>query len=215
MAVYDRLRHMLRDRWLGLVVGMWMQACGGISYTFSLYSADMKAQLGYNQEMVDALGTSKDIGGNVGIVSGLLIDVVPPSLILLVGAAMHLLGYSMVSHSTLPPLFRKALLAGLGMGICNCSCTWHRLGESRPPSGRSALLCTSAPPFGHGGDSDSGGCDADVCVHHAGNKRGHVVQHSSASHLVSGMGGMGRMETRFPLPHSHLVWVGQHPKLSR
>ena len=88
---------MLRDRWLGLVLGMWMQACGGISYTFSLYSADMKAQLGYNQEMVDGLGTSKDIGGNVGIVSGLLIDVIPPSVILLVGATMHLLGYSMVS----------------------------------------------------------------------------------------------------------------------
>eukprot|EP00850_Spirogloea_muscicola_P004056 SM000017S02796 [mRNA] locus=s17:307703:312742:+ [translate_table: standard] len=96
MAIAERLRYMLRDRWLGLVFGMWMQACGGISYAFSLYSADLKMQLNYNQEMTDGLGTSKDIGGNVGIVSGLLIDVIPAWLILLVGATMHLCGYTML-----------------------------------------------------------------------------------------------------------------------
>lgn len=99
-AVAERISGMWQDRWLGLVFGMWMQGCGGISYTFGLYSAALKSRLGYNQEMTDGLGTSKDIGGNVGIVSGLLIDLIPPWTVLLIGGAMHLGGYSVVSHRT-------------------------------------------------------------------------------------------------------------------
>ncbi|EFJ24061.1 hypothetical protein SELMODRAFT_101779 [Selaginella moellendorffii] len=89
-------RGLQRSRWMGLCVGMWMQACGGISYAFSLYSADLKQVMGYNQELIDALGTAKDIGGNVGIVSGLLIDRTSASFVLLVGGLMHLSFYSMV-----------------------------------------------------------------------------------------------------------------------
>lgn len=99
MNPMKRIRRMLNDKWLGLIVGMWMQACGGISYTFSLYSADMKQQLQYNQEMTDGLGTAKDIGGNVGIVSGILIDHFQPWVILLIGASCHLFGYSMVPYN--------------------------------------------------------------------------------------------------------------------
>jgi hypothetical protein len=72
---------------------MWMQACGGISYVFSLYSADLKHTLGYNQEMIDGFGTSKDIGGNVGIISGLLIDVTSAWFVLLVGGLLHFIFY--------------------------------------------------------------------------------------------------------------------------
>lgn len=70
-----------------------MQACGGISYVFSLYSADLKHTLGYNQEMIDGFGTSKDIGGNVGIISGLLIDVTSAWFVLLVGGLLHFIFY--------------------------------------------------------------------------------------------------------------------------
>lgn len=93
----ERASAMWHDRWLGLVFGMWMQGCGGISYTFGLYSAALKSRLQYNQEMTDGLGTSKDIGGNVGIVSGLLIDFMPAWAVLAIGGCMHLGGYSMVS----------------------------------------------------------------------------------------------------------------------
>lgn len=90
------LKNILKNRWLGLCLGMWMQACGGISYVFSLYSADLKHSLGYNQEMIDGLGTSKDIGGNVGIVSGLLIDITSAWFVLLVGGLMHFVFYTLV-----------------------------------------------------------------------------------------------------------------------
>lgn len=84
---------MLKDRWLGLCLGMWMQACGGISYAFSLYSGDLKHTLRYNQEMIDGLGTAKDIGGNVGIISGLLIDLTSAWFVLLVGGLLHFCFY--------------------------------------------------------------------------------------------------------------------------
>jgi hypothetical protein len=95
-----RVKDVLKNRWLGLCLGMWMQGCGGISYVFSLYSADLKHTLSYNQEMIDGLGTSKDIGGNVGIVSGLLIDITSAWFVLLVGGLMHFVFYTLVKRLT-------------------------------------------------------------------------------------------------------------------
>lgn len=92
------LRAALKGKWLGLCVGMWLQACGGISYVFPLYSADLKAVLGYNQEMIDGIGTFKDIGGNVGIISGLLIDATAAWFVLLIGGLLHLSFFTMVRH---------------------------------------------------------------------------------------------------------------------
>lgn len=93
----SRVKRVLKDRWLGLCLGMWMQACGGISYAFSLYSGDLKHTMGYNQEMIDGLGTAKDIGGNVGIISGLLIDLTSAWFVLLVGGLLHFCFYFLVS----------------------------------------------------------------------------------------------------------------------
>lgn len=102
----SRVKRVLKDRWLGLCVGMWMQACGGISYAFSLYSGDLKHTLGYNQEMIDGLGSAKDIGGNVGIISGLLIDLTSAWFVLLVGGLLHFCFYFLVSSKTLVNLTR-------------------------------------------------------------------------------------------------------------
>lgn len=101
----SRVKRILKDRWLGLCLGMWMQACGGISYVFSLYSGDLKRTLGYNQEMIDGLGTAKDIGGNVGIISGLLIDLTSAWFVLLVGGLMHCSFYFLVSRRWILQIF--------------------------------------------------------------------------------------------------------------
>eukprot|EP00850_Spirogloea_muscicola_P007158 SM000035S13138 [mRNA] locus=s35:786407:788958:+ [translate_table: standard] len=89
-------RPLWRSRWLGLVLGLWLQACGGCSYNFGLYSGSIKAALGYDQRALDALATAKDVGGNVGIVSGFLYDAWPPWAVLLVGAAQTSFGYAML-----------------------------------------------------------------------------------------------------------------------
>ncbi|CAI5492155.1 unnamed protein product [Closterium sp. Naga37s-1] len=117
-TLWNRVQRMWRDRWLGLILGMWLQACGGISYAFSLYSAALKDKLQYSQEAVDGLGTAKDIGGNVGIVSGLLIDLMPAWAILAIGAAMHLFGYSMLYMASMgitrPPFWQMCAFIMLG-----------------------------------------------------------------------------------------------------
>jgi hypothetical protein len=46
--------------------------------------------------MIDGFGTSKDIGGNVGIISGLLIDVTSAWFVLLVGGFLHFIFYFLV-----------------------------------------------------------------------------------------------------------------------
>ncbi|CAI7759849.1 unnamed protein product, partial [Closterium sp. NIES-54] len=117
-TLWNRVQRMWRDRWLGLILGMWLQACGGISYAFSLYSAALKDKLQYSQEAVDGLGTAKDIGGNVGIVSGLLIDLMPAWAILAIGAGMHLFGYSMLYMASMgitrPPFWQMCAFIMLG-----------------------------------------------------------------------------------------------------
>ncbi|KAJ7560916.1 hypothetical protein O6H91_03G006000 [Diphasiastrum complanatum] len=72
---------------------MWIQSCNGASYAFGMYSEEMKLSLGYNQESLDTIGFWKDVGENVGIVAGLLYDVVQPSWVLAVGATQSMCGY--------------------------------------------------------------------------------------------------------------------------
>ncbi|KAJ7560911.1 hypothetical protein O6H91_03G005900 [Diphasiastrum complanatum] len=68
-------------------------SCNGASYAFGMYSEEMKLSLGYNQESLDTIGFWKDVGENVGIVAGLLFDVVQPSWVIAVGATQTMCGY--------------------------------------------------------------------------------------------------------------------------
>ncbi|MCO5595412.1 hypothetical protein L7F22_049454 [Adiantum nelumboides] len=56
----------------------------------------IKKELHYNQETLDTLSFFKDIGANVGIISGLMNDVLPAWTVLIVDALMKLLGYLMI-----------------------------------------------------------------------------------------------------------------------
>lgn len=72
-----------------------MAGCGG-TYLFGTYSKEIKSTLDYDQTTLNILSTFKELGANVGVLSGLLAEVVPPSVVLLVGAAMNFVGYFMV-----------------------------------------------------------------------------------------------------------------------
>lgn len=72
-----------------------MSAAGG-SYVFAIYSKDIKSTLGYNQQTLNTLSFCKDIGSNVGIISGLINEVTPPWVVLSLGAAMNFCGYFMI-----------------------------------------------------------------------------------------------------------------------
>jgi hypothetical protein len=52
-----RFDHKLQTPRLTSTSSHMLQACGGISYVFSLYSGSIKHKMHYNQEEIDGLGT--------------------------------------------------------------------------------------------------------------------------------------------------------------
>lgn len=68
----------------------------GTPYMFGLFSNDIKSSLAYDQTTLNLLSFFKDVGSNVGILSGLVNEVMPPWVILLLGALMNFSGYFMI-----------------------------------------------------------------------------------------------------------------------
>ncbi|MBA0713384.1 hypothetical protein Golax_012420 [Gossypium laxum] len=68
----------------------------GSGYMFGLYSNDIKSTLGYDQTTLNLLSFFKDLGGNLGILSGIIYEVVPPWVVLCMGSLMNFFGYFMI-----------------------------------------------------------------------------------------------------------------------
>ncbi|CAN1339541.1 Protein NUCLEAR FUSION DEFECTIVE 4 [Linum perenne] len=73
-----------------------IMSAAGATYMFSLYSADIKTSLGYDQTTLNLLSFFKDLGANVGILSGLINEVTPPWVVLSIGAVLNFFGYFMI-----------------------------------------------------------------------------------------------------------------------
>ncbi|KAH0775723.1 hypothetical protein KY290_007134 [Solanum tuberosum] len=54
-----------------------IMAGAGATYLFGVYSKTIKSTLGYDQTTLNLLSTFKDLGANVGVLSGLLAEVTP------------------------------------------------------------------------------------------------------------------------------------------
>lgn len=63
---------------------------------FGLYSGDIKSSLGYDQTTLNLLSFFKDLGSNVGILSGLINEISPPWVVLSIGAILNFFGYFMI-----------------------------------------------------------------------------------------------------------------------
>ncbi|KAK9054494.1 hypothetical protein SSX86_025572 [Deinandra increscens subsp. villosa] len=63
---------MENTKWLATVASIWIQCSSGASYTFGIYSAALKSSQGYDQSTLDTVSVFKDIGANIGLLSGLL-----------------------------------------------------------------------------------------------------------------------------------------------
>lgn len=81
------------DRWLGLVLCLWILGCAGMASTFALYSPVLKAVGSFDQRQVAALAVAKDLGECLGIIPGLLCDFMPPWMMLLIGSTHFFLGF--------------------------------------------------------------------------------------------------------------------------
>ncbi|KAI5069772.1 hypothetical protein GOP47_0016073 [Adiantum capillus-veneris] len=90
------IKQLINGRWMMAVASFYILACSGATYIFGIYSGAIKKELHYNQETLDTLSFFKDIGANVGIIAGLMNDMLPPWIVLIVGAFMNLFGYLMI-----------------------------------------------------------------------------------------------------------------------
>ncbi|XP_052177106.1 uncharacterized protein LOC127791344 [Diospyros lotus] len=73
-----------------------IMSVAGATYTVLLNSSHVKSSLGYDQTTLTLLSFFKDVGSNVGLLSGLIHKVTRPWVLLLIGAAMNFSGYFMI-----------------------------------------------------------------------------------------------------------------------
>eukprot|EP00252_Welwitschia_mirabilis_P021004 TRINITY_DN526_c0_g1_i2.p1 TRINITY_DN526_c0_g1~~TRINITY_DN526_c0_g1_i2.p1 ORF type:complete len:566 (+),score=62.66 TRINITY_DN526_c0_g1_i2:41-1699(+) len=86
----------LRSRWVMAATCFLILSFAGSNYVFGLYSEKIKQTLGYDQKQIDTLAFFKDLGGNVGIIAGIINELTAPWLVLLIGAAMNTSGFLMI-----------------------------------------------------------------------------------------------------------------------
>ncbi|KAM1019704.1 hypothetical protein FF1_041009 [Malus domestica] len=86
----------LYGRWFMMFASLLIMSAAGATYMFGLYSADIKEVLGYDQSTLNLLSFFKDLGSNVGVLSGLINEVTPPWVVLSVGGVLNFFGYFMI-----------------------------------------------------------------------------------------------------------------------
>ncbi|KAK7278998.1 hypothetical protein RJT34_24039 [Clitoria ternatea] len=86
----------LTGRWFMVFSSFMIMSFSGASYMFSLYSREIKSVLGYDQSTLNLLSFFKDLGSNIGIISGLINEVTPPCVVLTIGGVLNFFGYFMI-----------------------------------------------------------------------------------------------------------------------
>ncbi|GLT89831.1 hypothetical protein SLE2022_077960 [Rubroshorea leprosula] len=109
----------ITGRWFMAFTSLLIQAVAGATYMFGLYSTDIKTSLGYDQTTLNLLSFSKDFGGSVGIISGLINEVTPPWVVLSIGAIMNFFGYFMMwlavtGSISKPPVWQMCMYIFIG-----------------------------------------------------------------------------------------------------
>ncbi|KAF5734158.1 Nodulin-like / Major Facilitator Superfamily protein [Tripterygium wilfordii] len=107
----ERSPGLLFNKWITTIASIWIQCGGGSSYTFGIYSSVLKSTQGYDQSTLDVVSVFKDIGANVGVLSGVLYsnNRYGPWVVHLAGAIQCFAGYFLMWTSVVglikpPPL---------------------------------------------------------------------------------------------------------------
>jgi hypothetical protein len=88
--------HFFCGPWFMVIASFIIMSTAGTPYAFGLYSNVLKSVLGYDQSTLNLVSFFKDVGTNVGVLSGLLAEVTPPWFVLSTGAIMNMFGYLMI-----------------------------------------------------------------------------------------------------------------------
>ncbi|KAL6507883.1 hypothetical protein OROGR_024078 [Orobanche gracilis] len=86
----------ITGRWFMVFACLLIMSMSGATYIFGIYSNDIKTSLGYDQTTLNLIGFFKDLGGNIGIMSGVINEITPPWVVLAIGMAMNFSGYFMI-----------------------------------------------------------------------------------------------------------------------
>ncbi|KAK6147063.1 hypothetical protein DH2020_017975 [Rehmannia glutinosa] len=86
----------ITSRWFMVFGCLLIMSMSGSTYIFGIYSNDIKTSLGYDQTTLNLIGFFKDLGGNIGIISGVINEVTPPWVVLAIGVTMNFSGYFMI-----------------------------------------------------------------------------------------------------------------------
>lgn len=86
----------LRSHWFMVFGCLLIMSMSGATYIFAIYSGDIKSSLGYDQTTLNLIGFFKDLGGNIGVVAGVVNEIFPPWVVLAIGMTMNFTGYFMI-----------------------------------------------------------------------------------------------------------------------
>lgn len=109
----------LTGRWFMVFSSFMIMSVSGASYMFGLYSREIKSVLGYDQSTLTLLSFFKDLGSNIGILSGLLNEITPPWVVLTIGGLLNFFGYFMIWLAVTrkipkPPIWNMCLYIFIG-----------------------------------------------------------------------------------------------------
>ncbi|KAH7833121.1 hypothetical protein Vadar_003281 [Vaccinium darrowii] len=85
-------RQVVTGRWFMVFASFLIMSAAGATYMFGDYSDDIKSSLGYDQTTITMISFFKDLGANVGVLSGLINQVMPPWVVLSMGAVLNFFG---------------------------------------------------------------------------------------------------------------------------
>ncbi|KAI6675705.1 hypothetical protein NL676_003611 [Syzygium grande] len=113
------LWQVLTGPWFILFATLLIMSVNGTSYMFGLYSNGIKSYFGYDQTTLNLLGFYKDLGGNLGVVSGFIYELAPPWAVLLIGALMNFSSYftvwlAVTGRIPKPPIWQMCLYMCVG-----------------------------------------------------------------------------------------------------
>jgi len=107
-----------------LCASFFIMGVSGSGYVFGSYSEVIKSTQGYDQSTLNLLGFFKDLGGNLGAPIGLIGEITPPWLVLLIGAGLNFAGYFMIwlvvtGKIFKPPVWQVCLYIAIGVSSQN------------------------------------------------------------------------------------------------
>lgn len=90
------ITQVITGRWFVVFASFLIMSASGATYMFGLYSSDIKTSLAYDQTTLNLLSFFKDLGGNFGVLSGLINELTPPWVVLAMGSLLNFFGYFMI-----------------------------------------------------------------------------------------------------------------------